>query len=41
MLLYDKIESLEIEARDSSVPHSKAGQPLREKGETAEAVPGV
>ena len=31
-----KIESLEIEVRDSSVPFGKARQPPLEKGETAE-----
>ena len=37
MLVLGKIESLEIEARDSSVPFCKARQPQNGKGNTAEA----
>ena len=36
MLVWVKIESLEIEARDSSVPICKARQPQKGKGDTAE-----
>ena len=36
MLLWHKIESLEIEARDSSVLTHKARQPWDGKGNTAE-----
>ena len=37
MVVLGQIESLEIEARDSSVPFCKARQPQNGKGDTAEA----